>query len=1394
MRKAAATFERPNTNSNSPANNTTTCPSKPKLPKTTASALAQNPNLKNNAFYQAKNSPASAVHLPASATKPGLSRQKCKSNPKPSSATSSPTSQACPDSSPDLSSSPLLEAPPNQQHANTSCRILHKPQMPILSLSPHTMGSIDPSDADSMCSLWSVFSKCADSLENGRRLENISWRLWNRELLFDSDAAAAHKDHPSCQKPVPIPVAPLPPDAVPNLSSSIDSDSSGSWTEYSSPGNNGTGSPADSLSNNEESRPSPSSTDRGDTTAITPQSSNISHASQLSSRQHNRPASKSSSEVNISKRRIHTPSTSSSTVALPSVATTCAASLNLSPVRRRLHPPKQLSSEKLKELLLLFKPGSQEEEYWKSLYEARKKQREQQPKATGQEKADLDKSQPNNSNATHEPSQLQRLQSQQQLPRQQPEQPEQPQQLTPPPQQQQQQQPPSPSLFSPQRRHYSIATLPPQHPQPSHPHTPSTPSTNPPPSHQSLFRSQTSIQLKPQNRSLFSQNTGLSNPINTALYSSRQQNASTSRLNFNSIPAHPDSPITTINENKVISPPQYSHNIQQAQPQRTLSLVQPQRTQALAQPQTQVPHQNPAREQNNRPNTSLFRNTASSSQLTNDAYKRSASKDRYRRVQSSLFAKPSNTQATLSQVNVASAANSEPTEANKLPRTASSLFPLSKEPASRRVSLFSKQPSMKSLFDNTTAPAKLRAPQKPDNEARSDDYEEEEDTDLDSDNISDTDDDEASNQTSNSGATDGSNSKEDATSKPQDDEPEFIGIDSNGSRLTYRHRSDTSTSIVRGFNPSTVSIARTRSTMSVNSPQNPPSPNVTFNKVFSGVNTAAAAPAPATSSGSAAGSSQFVLTKARPDKVPREKMFFIESSPSESENGTNSPISQYGFDNSDAANKPKDSNSALSAQQSPKEPHHPSLFGTTSVSKVPVPTTTSIPSVKPKAKFTLAGQSHDGDDEDEDNDDDAESDVEDNADDDVIADASIKDADHDDDDEEEEDDNDDEDGDDDDDEEDDDDDDFDDDSSWDSVDDESDEDEPFDESAFVRDVNIKPRPLTRPSLLSSMLFNNPEKAKQDQLNREAIRKAHSNAAPQSNTSAVTARKPAELASSSGQGSSGVASPSLLHAQLKSTVVTNDSASPSSVASRGASTTATAVPATTTYTTVHSTNSPFNHGADDASAMLNSSRVSPRATRRSILATELSESVRKHLLWERNHPSALNPLNRPHGSTTNFQQQQQQPQQPPPQQQNSHQNSSFSANQPANTTQLSGPAVARLQLSRRHTSSEVQTLGQLTKEKHRTSTNIPSFNLPKNQDLNNVRIYERRAPLFFDLGEEGDGAWPAASASPGASSPSSPKTDNGNGTAHPGHHDEDDKDSWRRDLDSKADFNYHARGW
>lgn len=65
-----------------------------------------------------------------------------------------------------------------------------KPQVPLLVLSPQSASLLDPLNIESYYSLWSVFSKCSTTLENGRRLENMSWRLWNRELLLDDDSSS----------------------------------------------------------------------------------------------------------------------------------------------------------------------------------------------------------------------------------------------------------------------------------------------------------------------------------------------------------------------------------------------------------------------------------------------------------------------------------------------------------------------------------------------------------------------------------------------------------------------------------------------------------------------------------------------------------------------------------------------------------------------------------------------------------------------------------------------------------------------------------------------------------------------------------------------------------------------------------------------------------------------------------------------------------------------------------------------------------------------------------------------------------------------------------------------------------------------------------------------------
>ena len=67
----------------------------------------------------------------------------------------------------------------------------------------------------------SVFSKCAESMENGRRLENLSWRIWNRETL-----CCETTPHMSTTPAIDI-ARPRPGrKEVPELSASVDSVSS----------------------------------------------------------------------------------------------------------------------------------------------------------------------------------------------------------------------------------------------------------------------------------------------------------------------------------------------------------------------------------------------------------------------------------------------------------------------------------------------------------------------------------------------------------------------------------------------------------------------------------------------------------------------------------------------------------------------------------------------------------------------------------------------------------------------------------------------------------------------------------------------------------------------------------------------------------------------------------------------------------------------------------------------------------------------------------------------------------------------------------------------------------------------------------------------------------------
>ncbi|RMD43405.1 hypothetical protein DV735_g1748, partial [Chaetothyriales sp. CBS 134920] len=54
---------------------------------------------------------------------------------------------------------------------------------PVLALDVAKLKEVDPRNVESLFSLWAMFNQCSQSLQDGRRLENMSWRLWARETL-----------------------------------------------------------------------------------------------------------------------------------------------------------------------------------------------------------------------------------------------------------------------------------------------------------------------------------------------------------------------------------------------------------------------------------------------------------------------------------------------------------------------------------------------------------------------------------------------------------------------------------------------------------------------------------------------------------------------------------------------------------------------------------------------------------------------------------------------------------------------------------------------------------------------------------------------------------------------------------------------------------------------------------------------------------------------------------------------------------------------------------------------------------------------------------------------------------------------------------------------------------
>ncbi|KAL1966964.1 hypothetical protein VTN77DRAFT_3708 [Rasamsonia byssochlamydoides] len=86
---------------------------------------------------------------------------------------------------------------------------------PVLTVDAAKIRKVDTANTQSLHGMWLVFSKCADYMEEGRRLENLSWRLWTRETFCVEPES-------SCDTSV-LPLLRAEAGEVPPLSVSVDS-------------------------------------------------------------------------------------------------------------------------------------------------------------------------------------------------------------------------------------------------------------------------------------------------------------------------------------------------------------------------------------------------------------------------------------------------------------------------------------------------------------------------------------------------------------------------------------------------------------------------------------------------------------------------------------------------------------------------------------------------------------------------------------------------------------------------------------------------------------------------------------------------------------------------------------------------------------------------------------------------------------------------------------------------------------------------------------------------------------------------------------------------------------------------------------------------------------------
>ncbi|KAK1981032.1 hypothetical protein LZ30DRAFT_782327 [Colletotrichum cereale] len=101
----------------------------------------------------------------------------------------------------------------------------------VLTVDTNVINKVNTSNPQNLYSMWTVFAKCAESVEQGRRLENLSWRLWNRETFCCTEEEQASIAVTSL--PREIPRASRLQD-IPQLSGSVDSENDDEAVDFTS--------------------------------------------------------------------------------------------------------------------------------------------------------------------------------------------------------------------------------------------------------------------------------------------------------------------------------------------------------------------------------------------------------------------------------------------------------------------------------------------------------------------------------------------------------------------------------------------------------------------------------------------------------------------------------------------------------------------------------------------------------------------------------------------------------------------------------------------------------------------------------------------------------------------------------------------------------------------------------------------------------------------------------------------------------------------------------------------------------------------------------------------------------------------------------------------------------